>query len=109
MVKRDTTDLAIRVVGERAAPPRVQRLIRRHLNSASSALKPEVEILVVPGPGRFSGRADCNILVALEDGPHVARLAASAHIVVGARANSQVEPQRQFRLDELPQALRAVA
>jgi hypothetical protein len=109
LVKRATMDLAIRLVGERAASPGVQRLIGRHLPPVSSAERPEVEILVVPGQGRFSGRAECNVLVALEDDPRIERLAARAHIVIGTRAYPQVEPERQFRLDELPQALRAVA
>jgi hypothetical protein len=109
LVKRATADLAIRLVGEGAAAPNVQRLVRQHLPPASNAENPEVEILVLPGRGRFSGRADCNILVALEDGPQVARLAARADILVGDRAFPDVEPERQFLLEELPQALKAVA
>jgi glycosyltransferase involved in cell wall biosynthesis len=109
LVKRTTTDLSIRLVDEGAESPSVQRLIRQHLPRAGNAANPEVEILVVPGRGRFSGRADCNILVALEDGPQVARLAARADILVGDGTYPQVEPERQFRLEQLPQALKAVA
>ncbi len=109
LVKRATADLVIRFVGEGAASPNVQRLIGRYLPPVSNAERPEVEILVVPGNGRFSGRAECNVLVALADDPRIERLAARAHIVVGTRDYPQVEPERQFRLSELPQALRAVA
>ena len=31
-----------------------------------SAERPEVEILVLPGKGDFSGRADCNVLIAID-------------------------------------------
>jgi glycosyltransferase involved in cell wall biosynthesis len=109
LIKRATADLAIRLVGEGAAAQTVQRLVRQHLPPASNAENPEVEILILPGRGRFSGRADCNILVALEDGPQVSRLAARADILVGDRAFPDVDPERQFRLEELPQALKAVA
>jgi hypothetical protein len=109
LVKRATTDLAIRLVGERAASPGVQQLIRQHLPPVSNSEYAEVEILVVPGGGRFSGRADCNILIALGDSPRITRMAARADILVGDGAFPQVEPKRQFRLEELPQALKAVA
>ncbi len=108
LVKRSNADLAIRVVGEGADAASVERLIGTPAVASGSG-KPEVEILVLPGSGRFSGRADCNILVALTDGPHVARWAPSAHIVVGPRTLPVIEGQRQYRLEQLPQALRAVA
>ncbi len=78
LVKRANTELAIRVVGGPADAPKVEHLMGVPLRAASTAENPEIEILVLPGPGRFSGQADCNILVALEDGPHVARWAPSA-------------------------------
>jgi glycosyltransferase involved in cell wall biosynthesis len=108
LVKRDTADLAIRVIGGPASSE-LEQLIGDHLPANCGGQKPEVEILVLPGKGRFSGRADCNVLVALEDSAGAQRLAAQAHIVVGPRLFAHIDPQRQFGLHELSRALRAVA
>jgi hypothetical protein len=69
----------------------------------------EVEILFLPGKGRFSGRADCNVVVLLRESPEILRLARDADVVVGNCAPSGARGQRHFRLDQLEEALRSVA
>jgi glycosyltransferase involved in cell wall biosynthesis len=46
---------------------------------------PEIELLFLPGQGRFSGRADCNVLVVIEDCPRAKRMAGKAHVLVADR------------------------
>src|SRR5262249_14161034 len=65
LVKRSLDDLAIRVVGRPASPQLAQQLLHGRFASEPKS-RAEVEILFLPGRGRFSGRADCNVLVALE-------------------------------------------
>jgi glycosyltransferase involved in cell wall biosynthesis len=107
-VKRQLSDLRWRVVGAPSAG--IPSWIRSH-NSASTidSGEPEVEILVTPGPGKFTGQADCNILVALDQSPTVARLARQAHMIVtdGELPNGEVRPI--FPLHQLEDALKAVA
>ncbi len=52
---------------------------------AASVLRPEVELLVLPGEGRFSGRAECNVLVVLDAAEVPARLLKTAHRIVSDR------------------------
>jgi len=81
LVKRDLTDLAVQVVGTSARPHDVARLLAGRF-AASRAEKPEVELLFLPGQGTFSGRADCNVLVALEGAAVDARAARRAHLTI---------------------------
>lgn len=92
--KRDLDDLAIRVVGQTSQPHVVDRLLAGRF-AAKSNDRPEVEILFLPGKGQFSGRADCNVLVAFEPDAVTPRLARQAHLTL---------PPDQFE-----QALAAVA
>ena len=65
---------------------------------------PEVEILVLPGKGKFSGRADCNVLVALDNGPGVLQAARRADLLVASDQIPAAGQLRFFRLDEFRRA-----
>jgi glycosyltransferase involved in cell wall biosynthesis len=109
LVKRPLEDLRWRVIG---APPAAipSWLPARNVSSiAANSLRPEVEIVVVPGPGHFSGEADCNILVALNQTPDFDRLAHQAHVIVTDSQPRISSAQPIFRLHQLEEALRAVA
>ncbi len=92
--KRSLADLSIRVVGRTSQPHVVARLLRGRFGAKSDA-PAEVEILFLPGEGRFSGKADCNVLVALEPEAVTSSLARKAHVTLPA--------------DQFEQALAAVA
>ena len=75
LAKRDLQDLAIRVVGSTSLPGMASQFTQGRFDADRNA-RAEVEILFLPGKGRFSGQADCNVLVALE--PEAPPLAAGA-------------------------------
>jgi glycosyltransferase involved in cell wall biosynthesis len=58
----------------------------------------EVEILFTPGRGSFTGRAQCNILVALDHSADSLLAVPEAHLVLSDQPFSGVKPERQFRI-----------
>jgi glycosyltransferase involved in cell wall biosynthesis len=95
--KRSLDDLAIRVVSDDVQAHPIVDWARRRFRSAANHPRPEVEILLLPGRGRFSGKADCNVLVALDPIATSDPQARRAHLTINAAA------------DDLEQALAAVA
>ena len=67
LVKRRHEDLAIRIVGRAEQPRAVARLVAGKF-TCPTAERPEIEILFLPGEGRFTGEADCNVVVAARAG-----------------------------------------
>lgn len=107
LVKRTLDDLAVRVVGHASRAHPLAELVRGRF-ARSRIARPEVEILVLPGDGRFSGQADCNVLVALEPEAARWRAARQAHLVIGP-AGAASDAPRPHPLEEFEQALAAVA
>ncbi len=69
-------------------------------------------MLFLPGEGEFSGTADCNVLVALENSADVQRLAGQAHVVVRPQILGETHEAKnmlQFPLDQWEDAMEAVA
>jgi len=106
MAKRPIEDLKLRVVGG-PPPDRFRRSLPAIAVQADGA--PEVEIAFSPGASRFSGRAQCNMLVALDDTPAARRLARKAHVLVADSQLPAADANRVFRLHEFEHALRSVA
>lgn len=121
LVKRPLADLRVHVVGQPTEPQSVARWLAARLpqfarptaplprEAAGTEEAPEVEILFLPGSGKFSGRAQYNVLVALEDASPAARVARRAHLLIARRPLAIQGDQRQFGLDEFDRALDAVA
>ena len=117
MVKRGIADLAIQVVGRPAAPDRVAELWRRagvplpasNPDAIAGQSSPEIEILVLPGEGHFSGRAELQMLVTLDGASLAPRLLRQANLVVSPRRIVGLESPRQFALDDFATALDAIA
>jgi len=107
--KLDPSDLVVHLVGKPAKPELVARSLPASLLARHTQAAPEVEILVLPGSGSFSGRADCNILVLLEDVPVPAALAAQAHLVLGQPRELQRTTLKVRPLADFDNVLRAVA
>ena len=106
LVKRGPDDLAIGLVGATSRPEAAGRLLKSCRIDAGDHRRAEVELLMLPGRGRFSGRADVNLLVVLEDTPRAARLARRAHMVVAERTYPSAA--EHFRPDEFDRALKAI-
>ena len=65
----------------------------------------EVEVLFTPGPGSFTGRAQCNILVAFDHSAESLLAAPEAHLVLSDGPLPGVLPERQFRLSQWEAAM----
>jgi len=112
LVKRSWNELDIRIVGHPAATNEVASAIAGRIGNSNNAKRedpPEVEILFAPGQGKFSGRAECNILVALHRLDKSQQIVADADVVVSPERIANRQDILQFPLDLWEQALEAVA
>jgi glycosyltransferase involved in cell wall biosynthesis len=109
LVKRNLSDIAVRIVGRAERAGDVQRMIAGRIRPQAESARPEVELLFLPGEGCFSGTADCNVLVALEDSPDVALRAREANLVVAAQPLAEAPEVLQFPLAQWDRALEEVA
>jgi glycosyltransferase involved in cell wall biosynthesis len=105
--KRELNEISIHVIGQPSNPRLAEQLTRGRFKP-SAATKPEVEILFLPGQGRFSGQADCNVLVALEAKAARTHRARQAHLMVGLREPAD-DGLLNFSLEQFEQALAHVA
>ena len=107
LVKRKIEDLTFRTVGRPVRPVQAVHVLgERLMNSATHSA--EVEIVILPGAGTFSGRADCNVLVVLEGCARAARLARAAHILLADREYPPIPRDRSFKLNRVDQVLAAI-
>lgn len=110
LAKRGLGDLHWRVVGN--PPPRqIAHLLPSPMQIPASPRDagPEVEVVFLPGPGSFSGQAECNLLVVTDPTPAAREMAKLAHVVVADCDLPAPQAFYRFRLHELPEALKAVA
>lgn len=107
LVKRAARDLAVGVVGTTARPQAAASLLKSR-RIVTAAEPPEVELLFLPGRGRFSGRADCNVLVLLEETSRARRMARKAHLVLADRPYAGLPAESCFKLSEFDRALESL-
>jgi glycosyltransferase involved in cell wall biosynthesis len=106
--KRELSEISMRVVGHPAQPRLAEELTQGRFHSPSSSSRAEVEILFLPGQGQFSGKADCNVLVALDKNAAASDLALQAHLTIAP--GEPPDPARlRFPLEKFDEALRNVA
>lgn len=114
LTKRSSADLLVRMAGVPARADLATELFASWRVDAGLPLggdsrrRPEVEVLFLPGKGRFTGRADCNVLVVLETSKRTRRLARKAHLVIADEPCGQVAGQAAFRLNEFNQAMNSL-
>jgi glycosyltransferase involved in cell wall biosynthesis len=108
LAKRGISDLAIDIVGRTSKPYEVARLVQGRFGSSQSPT-PEVEILFLPGQGRFSGRAQYNLLVALEPQDVGPRLQRNAHLTIMPGAGGPSGSAFEVSPAQFEQALADVA
>lgn len=106
--KRSIDDLEIHVVGQPSKPHPVAEFVSRRFGVKRTA-RPEVEIVLLPGEGRFTGQADCNVLVALEPSAVRSKLARHAHVMIRPAGNEENGGDPHNPLAQFEQALAAVA
>jgi glycosyltransferase involved in cell wall biosynthesis len=104
LAKRSIDELDIRVVGFPENPHPVAQQVESRFGGRRGG-GGEVEIVLLPGPGRFSGRADCNVLVALEPEALRSPLARKAHVTIGP--NDPTGGDSADPLERLEEALAA--
>jgi glycosyltransferase involved in cell wall biosynthesis len=102
--KRSNKDLGISYAGIPRDLERAGNLIRATAPEGAG----EVEVLILPGSGRFSGRADCNILVVLDDAPEARKHVPKAHLVIFECGDRGVAHDSRMGWPEVDQALAAV-
>jgi glycosyltransferase involved in cell wall biosynthesis len=110
LVKRPLEDIRLQVVGS-PPPAEIARplAVLQSTNDPTINEPPEVEIVFVPSLERFTGNAQCNVLVVLDEAPIDKRLLRRADIVVTDREIPAPHAHRQFKLRELEDVLKQVA
>lgn len=117
IVKRRVDDLAIEITGSGDAARRVNEMLRQHgiqtaengSRSLSRGLQPEVEIMALPGAGRFSTAAEFRLLVLLDEAQPHRKLLERANMIVSAAPLTDLNGKPQFALADFPKALDAIA
>ncbi len=119
LVKRSVADLSIRVAGRPTQPDRAAAIWLQtglppppgliHSADPINGTAPEVEMLFLPGEGRFSGRAECQVLVVLDDMHVPNRLLKNAHRIIADRAFRGIPESIQFRLSDFGNGLDSIA
>ena len=91
--------MTVRIVGQSAGDATVERLVTSHgwKPIANPRESTDLELLVTPGSGKFSGHADCRVLAVQSEN---ASAAADAQIVLSPRGNCGWPHQIRLRLDD---------
>jgi glycosyltransferase involved in cell wall biosynthesis len=111
LAKRTPADLHVAFASD---PPTnvVRSLLPNWLNihgpDEPSTAAPEVEILVLPGPGRFSRRANCRLAIVLDPAGEQQLRRLGADLVLAPRVPAGISPEICFALNELEPALRTL-
>jgi hypothetical protein len=114
LVRRAAADLKLRIAGAPARPDQVEALWRQAGLPVAAAPavacddRAEVEILFLPGDGRFSGNAEFQVLVVLDDTPVPRRLLKSAQRIIANRKFDGVPADIQFPLADFARALDSI-
>lgn len=108
MTHRSPDELATTLTGKPQSYDQVAELLPQ-LTPQSVAAHPDIEVLVLPGTGEFTGRADCQLLVVLDNIPIPARQLRRADAIVTDHLPATPTPKPCFPLHQFQEALRAVA
>lgn len=109
--KRNADELVVRLVGTPDRTAAVEEVAPQLANPLVEQERTEVEVLFLPCEGRFSGKADCNILVMSEEGRGATHQAQADMILADSlpQSGEDEQPPWVFRLDEFNKALAKVA
>ena len=116
LMKRPLAEVDLRMVGRPADAERVRKLwqgvaqpLPPQLEKPLNGTPPEAEILFLPGTGGFSGRAQHQTLVVLDDAAPEKRLVKSSHLIVADREIPAAPHTPRFALADFAKALDSIA
>lgn len=104
VVKREPHDLLVRLVGQPDDGALVHKILKSlHLDTrAWAGQMVDLEIVVVPGSGRFTGQADGNVLLALEESAAARRHLRQAHLVLSKSGQFGLPRHVRLKLNDAP-------
>lgn len=102
--KRRPEDLLVRLSGQPHDPPLVHKVLRALglTPHAWPGRTVDLEVVAVPGSGRFTGQADIKVLLAVGASPAAFRHARQAHIVLSPDGFFGSPRQLRLKLDDVP-------
>lgn len=115
LVTRPPQKLTVLDAGQNTQPERARNLLRSAwpdaivLPECPANAKADVELLFLPGRGNFSGRADCNVLVLLDDTGPARRMSREADFVVAHRRPRHVPAESWLGLTDFGQLWKHIA
>ena len=101
--KRTLRNLEVRLCGAAQNLPAVQRALRAHFlwPQAPQGGRADVEVFPFPGEGRFTGKADANVLLVTERSASVpSSILKTAHIILSPLGDIGREGQARLRLED---------
>lgn len=104
--KKELSELKIKVIGEPLQIAAARSVLSRI--PVTQATRADIEVVVSPGKGGFSGTAECNVLVITDPAQASPQLLRKAHVVVGSNAPAQ-RNQIAFAFAPVDEILRKVA
>jgi GT2 family glycosyltransferase len=102
LVKRQASDLTVRIVNDRVVPGAVCDLIAEHgwAVETSRRVRTDLELLTLPGQGRFTAQTDCRVLAVLDNLQGGRPLPTQAQIVLSPSGRIGTQEQLRLRLDD---------
>jgi GT2 family glycosyltransferase len=102
LVKRQASELTVRIVNEGHAPGAICDFVAQHGWAVETSLRArtDLELLALPGRGRFTSRADCRVLAVLDTSLASRPLHTQAHIVLSPSGTIGSREQLRLRLDD---------
>jgi glycosyltransferase involved in cell wall biosynthesis len=103
LVRRQASDLTVRIVNEGTIGNGICDLIARHgwTVERSGRAATDLELLGVPGRGRFTARADCRVLAVFDESLASKTTQSQAHLVLSPGGTVGSSGQLRLRLDDL--------
>ncbi|MBB73396.1 MAG: hypothetical protein CMJ75_02655 [Planctomycetaceae bacterium] len=108
MTHRKPEELATSLTGQPQSYGQVVEFLPQ-LTSQATVDTPDIEVLVLPGTGEFTGQADCQLLVVLDGTPIPARQLRRADAIVTDQLPPVPTAKPYFPLSQFQEAVRAVA
>lgn len=106
LVKRGIDDVRVSVEGATGDATPLNGLLPPEVRPNGKDKDPEVEVLVLPGDGRFGRTADARLLVVLDHCNEARRLAREAHLVLSDVPVAKLPDGQQLPLERLDWVLR---
>ena len=103
LASRQPADLTVRLVDTTASGRGIRALLVRHGWNVETSwrVRTDLELLCLPGRGRFTTRTDCRVAAVLDEASFDPAAPAPAHIVLSASGQAGGVGQIRLRLDDV--------